>query len=60
MRMPDEGTQLNAESRGRESQLYDRKNTQRKNSRTSSREDKGEMQDITRKYKVVNYVDMKT
>ena len=25
MRMPDEGTYLNAESRGRESQLYDEK-----------------------------------
>ena len=31
-----------------------------KNSRTSSYEDKVEMQDITRKYKVVIYVDKKT
>ena len=29
MRMPDEGTQLNAESRGSESQLHDEKHTQR-------------------------------
>ena len=36
-----------------------RKPTQRKNSRTSSCENKVEMQDITRKYKVVNYVDKK-
>ena len=37
------------------------KHTQRKNSRTSSHEDKVEMEDITSsKYKVVNYVDKKT
>ena len=30
-----------------------------KNSRTSSHEDKVEMEDITSKYKVVNYVDKK-
>ena len=58
MRMPDEGTQLNAESRGREHSFTMRK-TQRKNSRTSSRENKGEMQDIISEYKVGNYVDMK-
>ena len=34
--------------------------TQRKNSRTSSHEDRVEMEDITSKYKVVNYVDKKT
>ena len=34
--------------------------THRKNSRTSSHEDKVEMEDITSKYKVVNYVDKKT
>ena len=59
MRMPDEGNQPNAESRGRESQLHDEKHTQRKNSRTSSRENKGEMHDIMSEYKVGNYVDMK-
>ena len=53
-RMPDEGIQMNGESRGRESQLHDEKHTQRKNSRTSSREDRGEMQDIMNKYKVGN------
>ena len=58
--MLDEGTQLNAESRGRESQLYEKKHTQRKNSWTSSREDKGEMQDIMSECKVGSYVDMKT
>ena len=31
-----------------------------KNSRTSSYEDKVEMQDISRKYKAVNYADKKT
>ena len=36
------------------------KRTQRKNSRTSSHEYKVEMEDITSKYKVVNYVDKKT
>ena len=36
------------------------KHTQRKNSRTSSHEDKVEMEDITSKCKVVNYVDKKT
>ena len=36
-----------------------RKPIQRKNSRTSSYENKVEMQDITRKYKVVNCVDEK-
>ena len=35
------------------------KHTQRKNSRTSSHEDKVEMEYITSKYKVVNYVDKK-
>ena len=35
------------------------KQTQRKNSRTSSHEDKVEMEDITSKYKVVKYVDKK-
>ena len=43
------------EYKGRESQHHDR--TQRKNSRTSSHEDKVKMQDITSKYKVVKYVD---
>ena len=33
MRMPDEGIQLNAESRGRESQLHDKKHTHRKKTR---------------------------
>ena len=36
------------------------KHTQRKNSWTSSHEDKVETEDITSKYKVVNYVDKKT
>ena len=48
--------QSEIESRGRESQLHDEKYTQRKNSRTSSHEDKVEMQDITSKYEVGNYV----
>ena len=52
--------EVKIESRGRESQLHDEKYTQRKNSRTSSHEDKVEMQDITSKYEVVNYVDKKT
>ena len=34
--------------------------THRKNSTTSSHEDKVEMEDIKSKYKVVNYVDKKT
>ena len=60
MRMPDEGTQLNAQSRCRKSQRHDERHTQRKNSKTSSRENKGEMQDILSEYKVGNHVVMKT
>ena len=51
--------EVKIESRGRESQLHDEKYTQRKNSRTISHEDKVEMQDITSKYEVANYVDKK-
>ena len=43
----------------RESSPSHDENTHRKNSRTSSHEDKVE-EDITSKYKVVNYVDKKT
>ena len=51
--------EVKIESRGIESQLQDEKYTPRKNSRTRSHEDKVEMQDITSKYKLVNYVDKK-
>ena len=42
------------------SSSHDVQNTHRKNSTTSSHEDKVEMEDIKSKYKVVNYVDKKT
>ena len=48
------------EYKGRKPQRHDGKHTEDKNSRTSSHEDKVEMQDITSKYKVVKYVDKKT
>ena len=44
----------------RVSQVRGPDETHRKNSRTSSHEDKVEMEDITSTYKVVNYVEKKT
>ena len=55
----EEGLQFKRKGR-RESQLHGEKHLRREKLRTSSYEDKVEMQDITRKYKGVNYADKTT